>query len=154
LTVRAAIYGYGGRLDCTNVDCTIAVSDAHGRTLAQAAIPFADDVRPPVPELRLDPPGPYVDGQQVTLHGTGFPPGLVVTDAIGQCPADLDPAVEERCGYVTAGGPAVVVADDGTFAATFPLHAGSCPTPPGCVLAWVIPHGPMGASVPLPFRSG
>ncbi len=115
---------------------------------------FADGVAAPEPELILEPAGPYSDGQEITVRGHGFRPGLDLTGQLGQCPADKDTAVEDRCSRGELA-PAVV-AEDGTFSTTFRLSqslmfTGSCVTGPGCHLGWVIPHGTTLAKVPLTF---
>ena len=71
--------------------------------------------------LTLEPPGPYVDRQEVTVHGRDFPPGIDLTDNIGQCPADKDTAVEERCGYGFPPGAPIIVDEDGEFTITVPV---------------------------------
>lgn len=155
VTVRAAIYPYYGPVDCTQVDCAVAVRTPSYARLASASIRFADDVVAPTPTLVLDPPGPYVDDQEITVRGSGFPPGVNMGRNLGQCPADKDTAVEERCSYAFTEA---LVADDGTFTMTRRLSdalafTGSCVTGPGCVLGWVILHGTTVAKVPLEFRS-
>jgi hypothetical protein len=153
VTVRTSIYGYQGPIDCVTSSCAVVISDDDTRT-AEVPFRFAAGVKATVPELRLDPPGPYTDGQMVTVHGTGFPPGFDLGGHLGQCPADKDTAVEERCGYPVITP--IIVDPDGTFTVTLRLSGsltftGSCVTGPGCVLAWVLNHGPIAASVPLDF---
>jgi hypothetical protein len=150
--IHAALYGWQGAVDCTHQRCAVVIND-RGRRLAEVPVNFATGVTAPVPRLELDPPGPYAEGQQVTVHGSGFRPGLDIGGQLGQCPADLDTAVQERCAYSLFG---LTVESDGTFTATFTperslLFTGSCVDEPGCLLAWVIPHGPIGASAPLPL---
>lgn len=46
---------------------------------------------------------------------------------------------------------------NGEFTASIRLYdslplTGTCVAGPGCVLAWVIPHGPIATSIPLEFR--
>jgi hypothetical protein len=153
VTVRTSIYGYQGPIDCVASSCAVVVSDGDAR-VAEVPFRFAPGVKATVAELRLDPPGPHTDGQMVTVHGTGFPPGFDLGGHLGQCPADKDTAVEERCGYAVITP--IIVDPDGTFTVTLPLSdslifTGSCMTGPGCVLAWVLNHGPIAASVPLGF---
>lgn len=153
VAVPAALYGWQGRVDCTIEQCAVVVVGDAGR-LVEAPVTFASNVVAPVPELRLDPPGPYSDGQEVTIHGSGFRSGLDLSGQIRQCPANLDTAVTERCGYPPQLTGPIVVGEDGTFTATLTLTqslplTGSCVGELGCVLAWVIPHGPIGARAPL-----
>jgi hypothetical protein len=151
--VHAAIYGWQGRADCVAGGCTVVISDRDER-LVEAPITFAPGAVAPVPRLVLDPPGPHAADQEVTIHGTGFRPGYDVGGHLAQCPAHLDTAVEERCAYSFALAAPIIVSDDGTFTASFRpteslLFTGSCVGEPGCVVAWVIPNGPMGASARL-----
>jgi hypothetical protein len=152
--VHAALYGWQGTVDCITERCAVVVSDRGQRRL-EAPVTFAAGVTAPTPQLELDPPGPYSEGQEVTIHGSGFRPGLDISGQLGQCRAHLDTAVEERCAYPSAFW-GLIVDSDGAFTATFTPErslalTGSCVGEPGCLLAWVIPHGPIGASAPLPL---
>lgn len=122
---------------------TTAVADA------AVGIGFADDVAAPTPVLALDPPGPYADGQEVTIRGTGFPAGRDLAGDIGLCPADRDTRSEERCTYDLDP---VTVGPDGTFTTSRSVHAshgaGAC-ADTGCVIGWVIPKGATVARVPI-----
>jgi len=154
VTVLTGVYGQLGRIDCVASSCAVVLGTDEVTRVAEVPFRFAPGVTASVPELRLDPPGPYTDGQTVTVHGTGFPPGLDLGGHLGLCPADKDTAVEERCNYPVITP--ITVGADGTFTVTMPLSdeltfAGPCATGPGCVLAWVIDHGPIAASVPLDF---
>lgn len=135
--------------------CNVVVGNQYGESLVAVPMQFAQGVIAPVPRLTIDPPGPYSHLQTVEVHGSGFPPGLDLKGDLGQCPAELDTAVEERCGYDLAVE--TVVDSRGEFNATIRLYdslaqTGTCVTGPGCVLAWVIQNGPIAASVPLEFR--
>jgi hypothetical protein len=154
VTVLTAIYDQRGRIDCVTSPCAVVLGTDEVDRAAEVPFRFAAGVTASVPELRLDPPGPYVDGQTVTVEGTGFPPSFDVVGNLGQCPADKDTAVEERCAYPLTTP--VIVEADGTFTMPVQLSAslastGTCVTGPGCVLAWVLNHGPIAASVPLDF---
>jgi hypothetical protein len=156
VAVHAALYGWQGRVDCTSELCAVVVTADAGRRVVEVPVTFAANVVAPVPELRLDPPGPYTDGQEVTVHGSGFRSGLDLGGQLGQCPAHLDTAVAERCGYPSPLMGSLLVGEDGTVTATLTLaqslaFTGSCVGEPGCVLAWVIPHGPIGARALLEF---
>lgn len=155
VTVRTAIYGYGGRVNCAATPCAVVITDDDGERVEQTPISFAPGAEAPVPQLRIEPPGRYVDRQVVTVGGTGFPPGFDMASHLGICPADKDTAQEERCGYPTATEP-VIVDDAGNFTTSLQLYdtltfTGSCTTAPGCLLAWVLVNGPIAASVPLEF---
>ena len=85
LTVPATIYGSEGRTDCTEQRCAVALLD--GIRLVEAPLTFAEDnFHPSAPRLQLEPGTPLVDGQEVTVTGEGFPPGVDIADQIGQCP--------------------------------------------------------------------
>lgn len=155
VTVRTAIYGYGGRVNCAATPCAVVIADADGERIAQTPFAFAPGAVAPVPQLRIEPPGPHVDRQIVTVHGTGFPPGFDLASHLGICPADKDTAQEERCGYPSAIEP-VIVDDAGNFTTSLQLYdtltfTGSCAAAPGCLLAWVLVKGPIAASVSLEF---
>jgi hypothetical protein len=149
--VHAAIYPPEGRVDCTVTTCALVVEQEDSlQTAGAAEITFAEGVVAPTPRMELDPPGPYVDGQEITVRGTGFPPGRDLGGEIGQCPADRDTRHEERCTYDLDP---VVVGEDGTFTLTRIVSAslvftGSC-ADTGCVLGWVIPKGATVAPVPI-----
>ena len=150
LTVYAALYGEHGRADCVPDACEIRIRGT-GDAITTLPIQFDEDVVTTFATLTLEPPGPYVDRQEVTVHGRDFPPGIDLTDDIGQCPADKDTAVEERCGYGFPPGAPIIVDEDGEFTITVPVFesltfAGTCVTGPGCVIAWIIPHGSIAAS--------
>lgn len=151
VTVRSAVYSHEGRTDCTTSPCAIRIRNESFQDQASVPISFAPDVDAPVPELVIDPAGPYAPGQEVTVRGTGFPAGAVVR--LGQCPAGLDTAAEERCVYPAALY-AIVVEADGTFTATTDLSLGTAIGPCGpdrpCHLGWVITRGPTVATAPLP----
>ncbi len=156
LRVRSAVYGTDGRTDCTEVECVLVVDDP-ASDVRSAPIRFTVGTTAPEPTLELSPPGPYTDRQVVTIRGTGFPPGRDLAGEIGQCPAHLDTAVEERCGYDPALLGSLLVDDGGNFTIDVTLFeslslTGTCVGPPGCLLAWVLPHGPIASSVPLIFN--
>lgn len=151
---RPALYDWQGKIDCTESACTIVVTDDSGERYAAAAIAFAGDVTAPMPSLQLSPAGPYVDGQEVTLTGQGFPAGADIGSQIGQCPDDLDTAVADRCTRPAIGR--ATVDDDGTFTVTIRLadsllYTGTCTGDPGCHIGWVLPHGPTQVKAPLDF---
>jgi hypothetical protein len=151
----AAIYDYDGRVDCTAQPCAVVVRDPAGIVFASVPIAFAPDVVAPEPRLTVDPPGPYVDGQVVTIAGHGFRPGDAIGSDIGQCPTGLDTAFEERCARPLAFQELGVDAA-GSFTATIELSSsliftGTCVGPPGCHLGWVLPHGTTVAVTPLEF---
>jgi Neocarzinostatin family len=155
-TVRvwAALYHYNGPVDCVSAGCTVVIFDSNEDRIMEVPYRFAEDVTAPEPELILEPDGPYSDGQDITVRGNEFRPGLDISGQIGQCPSDKDTSVEERCGYSLTGP--VIVAEDGTFSSTFRLFdslmfTGSCVTGPGCHLGWIIPHGTTLAKAPLTF---
>ena len=153
VAVLPALYGWQGRVDCTAVGCQVLVADDAGRSQGGVLVAFAPGVVAPVPELAVSPAGPYVDQQEVTVTGTGFPPGADVGGNIGQCPDGLDTAVEERCGYSSIGS--TLVAEDGTFTMQVRLTSsltftGAC-RDTGCHLGWVLNHGPTVVKVPLEF---
>lgn len=102
VTVHVAIYGDDGLTDCGTAACNVVLSSLHGEPAVEVPMRFADGVIAPVPRLTIDPPGPYTDGQVVEVRGSGFPPGYDLSGNLGQCPADKDTAVEERCGYALA----------------------------------------------------
>lgn len=161
VVVSAALYSYRGTADCTYEPCVVGVADAEYRDRAAAdqglvatPIAFASGVKAPVPTLDITPEGPYVSSQEVTVRGTGFPPGLELGRSLGVCPAHLDTALEERCAYRLQS---VVVGPDGSFRTQRVLSdltsAGRCQDlPSGCVLAWVLNKGPIAASTPVRFR--
>ena len=154
VTVLTGIYDQLGRIDCVASSCSVVLGDANVDRVAEVPIRFAPGVSASFPELRLDPPGPYVDGQTVTVEGTGFPPSFDVVGRLGLCPADKDTAVEERCHYPVSTP--IAVDADGTFTVQMRLSdeltfAGSCVTGPGCLVAWVLNNGPIAASVLLDF---
>ena len=125
-------------------------SDASTTAVVAVEVDFAGGTVAPTPRIELDPPGPYVDGQEITVWGTGFPPGRDVSGEIAQCPAGLDTRFEERCTYDLDP---VVVGDDGTFTTSRSVSAallftGSC-ADTGCVIGWVIPKGATVAPVPI-----
>lgn len=155
ITVHAAIYGGYGRSDCVTTACDVVIANLHGQPLLEIPVRFADGVVAPTPRLEISPPGPYSDRQVVEVRGFNFPPGIDLNGDLGQCPADKDTAVEERCGYDLAEP--TIVDSSGRFTATVRLYdslalTGSCVDGPGCVLAWVIQNGPIAASIPLEFR--
>jgi hypothetical protein len=151
LVVWPVLYTFRGQVDCTTESCAVSVRDRG--TVAQTEIRFIEGLVPPTPMLRIEPAGPYRDGQEVTIVGSGFPPGIDLSGDIGQCPADKDTAVEERCGYDLRP-----VATDraGSFTTTRTLYTTSpfgvdWATDPGSVLGWVLNHGPTVAVVELDF---
>jgi len=153
-TARAAIYGQRGRTDCVQDQCAVVIT-RQSEPLLRLPLTFAPGVLASVATLSIDEPPPYTNRQEVTVRGFGFPPGFDLNGHLGQCPADKDTAVEERCGYEL--DESVVVDANGEFVTTVRLFdsltfTGTCVTGAGCILAWVIVHGPIAASVPLSFR--
>ncbi len=152
--VRAALYTEKGRIDCTARPCVVALREDFDRPAVATPITFAEDAVAPVPALELDPPGPYVDGQTITVRGSGFLPGFDLTAKIGQCPADKDTAVELRCEPILEK---IIVDADGRFTTQHTLSetlmvTDSCTDEPGCVLGWVLHHGPIVAIAELTFE--
>lgn len=147
---------WDGVVDCRVQQCRIQLFDEAGVPVTTSSrLSFLDGAAVDEPRLTLDPTGPYTDGQVVQVRGTGFKPGSHVGGRIGQCPAGLDTRREERCGYTDVGEN--LVAEDGTFTSTIVLReslmlTGSCREGPGCLVGWVINHGPTVAEVPLTFR--
>ncbi len=148
---------WDGVVDCTVRDChLLLVDDYFSSLLRSPPLGFARGVVPELPLLALEPGGPYVDGQEVVVRGSGFTPGTRVAGRVGQCPGDLDTRKEERCAYTDIGSGDVVAAD-GTFVTKVVLResllfAGSCRAGAACVVGWVINHGPTVAAVPVSFR--
>jgi hypothetical protein len=92
LTVVAALYTFEGPVDCTSVRCSIQVRTEGGEHRVGQDVSFADGVDAPVPELVIDPPGPYLGQQEVTLVGGGFPPGVDVgTNSPSTPPTSIQP---------------------------------------------------------------
>lgn len=153
VVVRAATYSFRGRTDCTDSSCSVSVRTQEGEVVTGAPITFAPGIEAPVPQLTVVPPGPYVEDQEVTVRGTGFPPGVDVGPELGICPVGLDTAVEERCIRPLAFT-SVEVGADGTFVTELQLGfstlAGHCGIGPECHLGWVLNHGPTVATAPLP----
>lgn len=147
---------WDGVVDCRVDECRIALVDESGAfVLRSEPLSFAPGAAVEAPRLTLDPGGPFVDGQEVEVRGSGFPAGTTVGGHLGQCPAGLDTRREERCTYGTGFG--TVVSDEGTFVVRMTMRdslmfTGSCREGPGCMVAWVIGHGPTVAEVPLTFR--
>lgn len=157
----AAIYdGQRGVVDCTREACRVVVFDQGSAPLTGAEAPFrfAAGVVAPVPTLTIDEPPPYRDDQTVMVRGAGFRPGATDSAPIGQCPAHLDTAREERCGRGT-GIVTVTVGADGTFTVPFNLRRRTgallfdCSAPASCHLGWVLHHGTTIAKLPLTFAS-
>ncbi|WP_421118152.1 neocarzinostatin apoprotein domain-containing protein [Aquihabitans daechungensis] len=152
VAVHAAIYGWKGRVDCTAEPCMIAIRTEGLEHQDDVAIAFASDAVAPVPQLEISPSGPYEDRQEVTVTGTGFPPGFDVSGAIAQCPADQPSEILNQCGYSALRDGAVIVDDEGRFTTTVRLNAAPCRTEAGCLLGWVLNHGPTIAKAPVTFR--
>jgi hypothetical protein len=147
VTVESVVFSVvNGALDCTTSACAIQVQNSLDPVLRSESLSFAPGVRPTMPRLTITPSGPYRHGQVVTVEGVGFPPGENIGERLGRCPAELDTRVEERCTYEL--GDAVVDAD-GTF--SIPYYLRSCIGGAGCVLGWVISHGPTVAPIQLQF---
>lgn len=154
VTVTPAMYGFGGRTDCTQTQCVVVLTSGPGGVVVEAPFGFAADVVAPVPEMWLEPSGLYEPGQVVTLHGRGFPGGMsLVAWTIMLCPAQLEPLAGWQCSNSQLGdGGAAQVGDDGSFTTTITITGNdACRTPGGCVLSWVIPNGPAIISIPIPF---
>ena len=149
ITARAAIYSWQGRGDCATSGCSIEIRDELGIEIIEATVRFAPGVVAPVPRLRLEPAGPYRDGQTVTVVGTGFPTGFDIARWLGTCPADAAPETEAPCTYQDINRH-VFIDRSGRFTTTFRAYrAGPCSSVAGCVFSWILNHGPAGASVPL-----
>ena len=110
------------------------------------------------PSLAVDPPAGLVDGQVVTVTGTGFAAGARV--AVHQCRSAPVGLVDCDLGTVTT----VAVDDDGGFSLQHRVFAmindwGSqidCRVPPGCVLATDIGFdgGASAVAAPIAFDPG
>jgi hypothetical protein len=148
--------GWDGVVDCRIRECRLQLFDEVGAEVTTSTrLSFGAGAAVDEPRLVLDPVGPYSDGQEVEVRGSGFRPGTTVGGKLGQCPAGLDTRREERCGYGAGFGD--VVSDEGTFVVRMTVRdalifTGSCREGPGCMVAWVINHGPTVAEVPLTFR--
>ena len=151
VAVRSAAYTVQGPVDCTIEPCHLLVEEMTGpRSAASGPITFAAGVVAPTPALTLDPPGPYLHQQTVTVRGTGFPPGRDIGSELAQCPGDGQGPNAASCGY---GSVSTWVAADGTFTLerkvfAFTLPAGAC-SDTGCVLGWLVGQGTTIAAVPI-----
>ena len=74
LTVYAALYGAHGRADCVPDVCEIRIRGTED-PITRLPIQFDEDLVTTFATLTLEPPGPYVDRQEVTVHGRDFPRG-------------------------------------------------------------------------------
>jgi acetyl esterase/lipase len=128
--------------DCRTADtCVLAVAENGGGDVSAAVrVPLAFDPDAPLappPELALQPAGAFVDGQRVTLTGTGFVREQAVS--VIQCagtPTDLEDCAGDSGEFFWAE-------PDGSFAGGFTLYAVihtpraglvDCRVPDACVL--------------------
>lgn len=108
----------GSDSDCATEGCVMRVSQrlADGSTLtAETPVSFAAD-QPPLPPrgFTIDPTTPLHDHETVTLHGFGLPPDQG-TLTVQQCEYSFG-----VCSWQSTDD--VVVADDGSFTATYDVH--------------------------------
>ncbi len=130
---------------------TVVVAPTAG-TAAPAFAPGAE--APTEPVLTMDPPGDLVDGQLVTLNGSGFPAGVVLD--VWQCIAGavngVDDCVHLADAATSAEGTLVVVVDvSGVLRASGAFDCEG--STPACelVVAADDPGDPSAGRVPLHF---
>jgi hypothetical protein len=132
-----------GPVDCASAfgACVLRVQAADDQiVLSDTPLGFDPNAVAPPPAVAVDPGGPYADGQQVTVHGTGFTPHASL--GVAQCAAGVDPGPttcdEDDWGILSF----VPVDGDGTFTQSLALHATmetsdhtvDCRAPGSCVL--------------------
>jgi Neocarzinostatin family len=123
-------------------ECVIR-AESYSDPLGTVDVPLGFDptaVAPP-PVLTVTPAGPWTDGQQVVVHGSGFTSGARI--GMGECIADVEPN-GHTCDSQPGGLFDAFFADDnGEFTRTITIHAQfqsvdavvDCPSEPnGCVL--------------------
>jgi hypothetical protein len=162
----------GYDVDCATspTECSLALVEtdslaASGRIIANTE-PLTFEATPSAPtnplQISAAPPGPYVDGQSVTVSGSGFPASAPVR--VGECPTNID------CGGYFQTVQSTV---QGTFSAVILLHrtytveqgdAGGgespeqidCTQPLRCFLMAEEASPPYGAasSIPVTFERG
>ena len=152
LSIVAGFYGGAtGRTDCSVDACVVTVLDTANEVVASAPFHLAAGVRFPALGLTVAQPGPYGDGQAVSVRGVGFPPGVDVGHDLAVCSNDVHLAAEDRCTRPSVSSPAIV-GHDGTIAAQIHLtEIPACATV-GCSLAWIPDGGTPVGDVPISFR--
>ena len=109
--VQRSIFSQSGPLECWEAPgtCVMAVvSQVDPNASAEVPLAFSGDPTPvSSPTISIDEPGPYDDGQAVTVRGSGYLPHSVL--AIVECTGPPE-AGGEGCGY--AGPPTQAWADE------------------------------------------
>jgi hypothetical protein len=130
MRVHRILTYYGGIVIIADTaNCAEAVGECVMRVqsiedpLAVKDVPLGFDptaVAPP-PTLTTSPAGPYTDGEQVVVHGSGFTPGGTL--GLAQCEADLEPN-GHTCDSQPGGLFDAFTADqNGEFTRTVTIHA-------------------------------
>jgi len=120
LVVDRVLHLTDGTFDCAFVACRIVVADLPdgGYPNGSAAIAFDPTVPPPPPPtLVADPATGLVDGQTITLHGSGYPRNRTL--GMAQCLAD----VPNSTGCDLTNYAFVSTDATGSFTATFTVRS-------------------------------
>lgn len=138
--------------------CSVAVGLPSGTKLIGNLQPLTFSPYPPAPtsvnprQISVSPPPPFIEGEQVTITGTGFSPNVSVQ--VGECPTDSD------CGaYVST----VETDGSGRFSApvtvqqsyTFGVEERNCALPLTCffIASDVSPPYAAAPAIPLTMAS-
>jgi len=157
--VRRLIQVEGVSIDCAVAGaCEIGAGSGLGPGQgAQAAIQFdPNQPLPPPPSITVTPSTGLVDGQQVAVNGTGFPP--FGTIAVLQCQVG-DSENGENCDIAGANYPVPDEFGDVftpfVVKQTMPTAQGNvdCAVTPCALVAATLPSGALSAAVTLVFRS-
>jgi hypothetical protein len=133
----------GGTTNCADAigTCVVRVQSTDGPlVVSDVGLGFDPTAVAPPAAVTITPAGPYVDGQQVVVHGEGFTPHAIVSTA--QCAAGVDPSPTNCDQSDEARFAQVPVDGDGNLNATVTLHASvetadhtlDCSAPGACVL--------------------
>ncbi len=143
--------------------CVVRIQSADD-PLVHTDVPVGFDptaVAPP-PVVATDPPGPFTEGQQVEVHGSGYTPNAVL--GLAQCQAGVEPG-----GNSCDSGPDGLFTEfraeaDGTFTRTITIHTEvqgtegpiDCSAAGSCVLfaANRNDYGAERAEMPITFAAG
>lgn len=141
--------GDRGTVDCTDASgtCSVVAFDVRDASRTRVEFPLTFAARP-TPTATVDPSSDLVDGEQVSVRGTGWPLGVGV--AVVECPPGLSPPL---CGQPIVSAR---VNADRTFATTYTVaaHIGStdCRAAAGNCVMYVLVPGGADITLPLTFR--
>jgi hypothetical protein len=138
---RQWIFTTDGWVDCITETCVVKVAAGSDRVISTTPVDLsgATPVARPTPVMSVQPPGPYVTGQVLTISITGAPPdlqgSLTICTKVPPDAATSGACVVPRAGFFTTDSEGSATLVD------YLLPEWPCEAPGSCELSWRAGYG-------------